>query len=88
MRFLFVSSQFCARASFRHLLADLPLPSASSYDRLMTNQFRSSYRGLAPHKFMPMLGVHKSFELAPSGPDALTRAAQFKRYSQGEFSAF
>ena len=28
------------------------------------------------------LAAHnKSFEYAPSGPDALTRAAQFKRYT-------
>lgn len=26
------------------------------------------------------LSPNKSFEYAPSGPDALTRAAQFKRY--------
>jgi len=33
MMFLFVSSQFCARASSPQLLADLQLPSASSYNR-------------------------------------------------------
>ena len=31
MTFLFVGSQFCTQASFPHLLADLQLPSASSY---------------------------------------------------------
>ena len=31
MRFLSVGSHFCARASFRHPLAGLPLPSASGY---------------------------------------------------------
>ena len=31
MRFLFVGSHVCAPASFRPFLADLPLPSASSY---------------------------------------------------------
>jgi hypothetical protein len=31
MRFLSVSSHVCARASFRHPLAGLPLPSASSF---------------------------------------------------------
>ena len=27
------------------------------------------------------MGYNKSFEYAPSGPDALTRAAQFNRYA-------
>ena len=31
MQFLFVGSHLCARASFRQILADLPLPSASGY---------------------------------------------------------
>ena len=30
--------------------------------------------------FTLVLAHNKSFECAPSGPDALTRAAQFKRY--------
>ena len=31
MQFLFVGSHLCTRASFRQILADLPLPSASGY---------------------------------------------------------
>ena len=59
MTFLFVGSQFCAQASFPQSLTELQLPSASSYTRLNIKQARFSYRGLSPHKFMPMLGVHK-----------------------------
>jgi len=74
MRFLFVGSHLCTRASFRQILADLPLPSASGYPYFMM----SSHRGLSPHKLMPMSGVHPGVQatvtsglrpLAP-GPDA------------------
>jgi len=50
----------------------------------MMNQFRFSYKELAPHKFMPMLGVHKSIECAREkhGLDAQkTRATHFNRYA-------
>ncbi|MGZ5028099.1 MAG: hypothetical protein ACXV9T_13035, partial [Methylobacter sp.] len=42
-------------------LTVLPLPSASRYNRqhmLNVKQCRFSDRGLSPHKFTPMLGVH------------------------------
>ena len=42
-------------ATVRVHLAMMPLPSASSCHPFM-DWF--SYRGLAPHQFMPMLGVH------------------------------
>src|SRR5262249_61227190 len=58
MRFLSVDSHLCARASFRQVLAGLPLPSASSYPE----SIGSSYRGLSPHKLMPMSGVHQSLQ--------------------------
>ena len=61
MRFLSVGSHLCARASFRHPLAGLPLPSASSYIR-PHGRYRYSYRGLSPHQFMPMSGVHKAMQ--------------------------
>jgi hypothetical protein len=57
MRFLFVGSHLCARASFRPPLAALPLPSASSYHYRDVRQCRYSYRGLSLHQFMPMPGV-------------------------------
>ena len=62
MRFLFVGSHLCTRASSRQTLAELPLPSASSYFffRPQGGHYRYSYRGLAPHQFMPMPGVHKA----------------------------
>jgi len=67
IRFLFVGSHVCARASFRHPLTGLPLPSASSY-RPSRGHFRYSYRGLAPHQFMPMPGVHKTDQHGPEKP--------------------
>jgi len=53
IRFLFVGSHLCARASFRPALAGSPLPSASSY-----RYIGFSYTALSPHKLMPMSGVH------------------------------
>jgi len=61
MRFLSVGSYVCARASFRQHLAVMPLPSASSCHYL-ERQCRVSYRGLAPHQFMPMPGVHNKIQ--------------------------
>ena len=58
MQFLSVGSHVCVRASFRQTLAGLPLPSASSYIGPHREHYRYSYRGLSPHQFMPMPGVH------------------------------
>ena len=78
MRFLSVGSYLCARASFRQALAGLPLPSASSYPE----SIGSSYRGLSPHKLMPMSGVHQQFEpTRSSGLRPPSRAAQLRRSS-------
>jgi len=60
MRFLSVGSHLCAQASSRHPLAGLPLPSASSY--YPRRGHRYSYRGLSPHQFTPMPGVHKTLQ--------------------------
>jgi hypothetical protein len=57
MRFLSVGSHLCARASSRQTLTELPLPSASGYIGPRGHD-RYSYRGLSPHQFMPMPGVH------------------------------
>jgi len=62
MRLLFVRAHVCARASFGHPLAGLPWPPASSYIRPHRGLHRYSYRGLPPHQFMPMPGVHKALE--------------------------
>jgi hypothetical protein len=62
MRFLSVGSHFCARTSSRQPLAKLPLPSASSCLRPLRGHLRYSYRGLPPHQFMPMPGVHKRIQ--------------------------
>jgi len=64
MRFLSVASHVCAPASFGPALADLPLPSASGYI-CPAGHYRDSHRGLAPHQFMPMSGVHNSFKPKP-----------------------
>jgi hypothetical protein len=65
MRFLFVGSHLCARASSRQPLAELPLPSASSCFRPLREHHRYSYRGLSPYQFMPMPGVHQEIERTP-----------------------
>ena len=66
MRFLFVISHVCHRASFRPLLAEMPLPSASTFGSIHYYEHpRFSYRGLPPHKFTPMPGVHYSIHLTP-----------------------
>ncbi len=61
MRFVFLGSHVCARASSRQPLARLPLPSASSFIG-PKGHYRYSYRGLSPHQFMPMLGIHEALE--------------------------
>jgi len=75
---VFVGSQFCTRASFPHFLADLQLPSASSYHHPLNGWCRFSYRGLSPHKFTPMLGVHKALAVRRSARTSL-RAAEARR---------
>lgn len=52
----------CTPASSRQNLAALPLPSARGYPSLTMSPSRYSHRGLAPHKFAPMLGAHPSFQ--------------------------
>src|ERR1035437_61418 len=57
MLFLFVVSSFCTQASFGRSLAIPPLPLASTF----ANDFTLTgfkYRGLSPHKFTPVPGVH------------------------------
>jgi len=62
MMFLFVGSQLCARASFRQLLTKLPLPSANVWGTIIGIVTGFTHRGLSPHKFMPMPGVHLGFQ--------------------------
>ena len=83
MRFLSVASHICTRASFRQPLAGLPLPSASGYIRPHKDYSRNSHRGLPPHKFMPMSGVHKRFErdTPTAGFAAYWSAPQANRYA-------
>ena len=60
MRFLSVGSHVCHPASFRPFLTESPLPSARTFGSI--HHMRHpwfSYRGLSPHKFTPMPGVHQ-----------------------------
>jgi hypothetical protein len=43
------------------------------------NTFWFSYRGLSPHKFTPMPGVHKEFEIMP-----LRGTAQLAQFGKKE----
>jgi len=52
------------RSPSRHPLAGLPLPSPSSCSHPHRGHLRYSYRGLSPHKFMPMPGVHEVLHAA------------------------
>jgi len=61
MPFLFVGSQLCTQASCRRCLATTPLPSAS-ISVMSLNITGFTYRGLSPHKFTPMPGVHKAMQ--------------------------
>jgi len=62
MRFLSVGPHFCTPASSGPILADTPLPSARTFGSIphMSGHPWFPYRGLSPHKFTPMPGVHKS----------------------------
>jgi hypothetical protein len=65
-------SHVCTPASFRPLLAETPLPSARTFvSIIIMNTLRFSYKGLSPHKFTPMTGVHKMLKM---GAAALCRA--------------
>jgi hypothetical protein len=89
MRFLSVGSHLCARASFGPPLAGLPLPSASSCMCPTIRHYRYSYRGLSPHKFMSMSGVHEPMKLtvacgAAAYPRAVGRTADLPCRVWGE----
>jgi hypothetical protein len=74
MLFLFVGSSFCTPASFGRSLAIPPLPSANTFvnvQQLLTLT-GFTYRGLAPHKFTPMPGVHKRVKRTAKRPPPLT----------------
>jgi hypothetical protein len=43
-----------------------------------------SYRGLPPHQFMPMLGVHKAINYVPAAPDARTSRRLLRRWGYEE----
>jgi len=58
MLFLFVGSSLCTPASFGRSLTVPPLPSASTCANVKITFAGFTYRGLSPHKFTPMPGVH------------------------------
>jgi hypothetical protein len=63
MKFLCVGSQVCRWASFGRFLAKPPLPLASRCCSIpFMDELQFSDRGLAPHQFTPMLGVHYPLE--------------------------
>src|SRR5450756_2323520 len=64
MRFLSVGPHFCHRASFRPILTDTPLPPARTSGSIphMSGHPWLSDRGLSPHKFTPMPGVHDDMQ--------------------------
>ncbi len=76
------SSLTCAQASFRPRLAATPLPSANTcannFNNLLTGL---TYRGLSPHKFTPMPGVHNALHLTFSAACAAPKAGDLECYT-------
>ena len=56
-------SPYASLQSFRPRLAATPLPSANTYVNKSKDLLTGfTYRGLTPHKFTPMPGVHKRMQ--------------------------
>ena len=53
-------STFALLKPFRPSLAEMPLPSSNVY-AIVNTMTGFTHRGLPPHKFTPMPGVHKAF---------------------------
>jgi hypothetical protein len=57
-----LAHSLCTPASSRRSLAVPPLPSASTCANVQNTLTGFTYRGLSPHKFTPMPGVHKKMQ--------------------------
>jgi hypothetical protein len=55
---LALGSPYASLQPFRPFLTETPLPSANTFVNVLNTLTGFTYRGLAPHKFTPMPGVH------------------------------
>ena len=87
MRFLFVGSHLCTRASFRQILADLPLPSASGYlqqspevvEKVVAALIESTAFGISPvNKSIVLDTIMKTFKVA----DTIRAEEAYQRFSR------
>jgi hypothetical protein len=53
-------SPYASLQPFRPFLTETPLPSANTFVNMLNTLTGFTYRGLSPHKFTPMPGVHKA----------------------------
>jgi hypothetical protein len=79
MRFLFIDPWLCTPASFPRILAATQLPSASTF-----YYHGSMYRGLKPHEFTPMPGVHNAFEFAGGSVLGLGQGFLPRKFKAGD----
>ena len=67
MRFLSVASHLLRSGFLRTIPRGLALAFGSWLSLATMSPSRYSHRGLAPHKFAPMLGAHPSFKRTATG---------------------
>ena len=66
--------------SFNHRVTATPLPSANTFAKMFTILAGFTYRGLSPHKFTPMPGVHKSLQWIFTSL-RFVKTSELKRYA-------
>jgi len=66
-------SPYASLQPFRPFLTETPLPSANTFVNVLKTLTLTefTYRGLSPHKFTPMPGVHKTFAAGRKKPRPL-----------------
>ena len=66
--------------SFNHRVTATPLPSANTFVKMFNILAGFTYRGLSPHKFTPMPGVHKSLQWIFTSL-RFVKTSELKRYT-------
>jgi len=66
--------------SFNHRVTATPLPSANTFAKMFTILAGFTYRGVSPHKFTPMPGVHKSLQWIFTSL-RFVKTSELKRYA-------
>jgi hypothetical protein len=76
-------SPYALLQPFRPFLTETPLPSANTFVKMFNTLTGFTYRGLPPHKFTPMPGVHKSVEIRRANAGAFP-AFQLQSWAESE----